>query len=473
MHRIPTAATILTTALLALACGSVSSAPPTVPPIATNPPPTRSPPDRPTATATPAGLAPHGPYVLFAGQNIGVWITNPDGSFPTQVSDQWLFGFDLHHALSPKGDRLAIVTRNEEGYDLVEVTLPDGSSRRLAHLLSITPDELTLNLTSETSIAAMMIGEYDTVAWQPPDGRLIAFAAATGGPTSDIYVVDTVTGEVRQLTDGPSQAIYPSWSPDGQYIYHVGVSLVPPYGGAIVGFNRIDGAWAVRASDGEVVTQPLPADPSGFIGWSDDEHYLMLDWADELGEVEVATGEATALLGFCPLSSAVQSGEAGSILLSVPQEQKCPAGVGIFLWKPGENPPGVLLDTETEYGLSWLEESGVFQAYPIALFSPDGTRRIEQPVPDSSFEPAISKKGYEAWEVIENTQGRVVVREPEGDWREILRVDVAELLWDPVSGETLLIAAQDGTLYAASAPDFTPRVLGDLGGSVDQGIWVP
>ncbi len=82
-------------------------------------------------------------------------------------------------------------------------------------------------------------------------------------------------------------------------------------------------------------------------------------------------------------------------------------------------------------------------------------------------------KGYEAWEVIENTQGRVVVRVAGGDWREILQTDVAQLVWDPTSGETLLIAARDGTLYAATAPDFTPRVMGDLGGSVDQAIWVP
>jgi hypothetical protein len=66
-----------------------------------------------------------------------------------------------------------------------------------------------------------------------------------------------------------------------------------------------------------------------------------------------------------------------------------------------------------------------------------------------------------------------VVRAGQDPWREILEVDVAELLWDPVSGETLLIAARDGTLYAASAPDFIPRAMGHLGGAVDQAIWAP
>src|SRR3970282_467973 len=77
VHRLPQAAAHLPTALLALACGSVASFPLTSPPIATQPPPTSGPPELPTATATPAGLALLGPYVLFAGQNTGAWVANP------------------------------------------------------------------------------------------------------------------------------------------------------------------------------------------------------------------------------------------------------------------------------------------------------------------------------------------------------------------------------------------------------------
>jgi dipeptidyl aminopeptidase/acylaminoacyl peptidase len=457
----------------AVACGTIP--PSTLPsaPSATSILPT-SPGAPSAAAATPAGLALQGPYVLFAGQNIGVWLANPDGSYPTQLSDQWLFGFDLHHALSPLGDRLALVTKNEDGLDLVEIALPDGAWRTLAHLISITPDQLALDPTSEKSIAAMMIGEYDTVAWQPPDGRRIAYAGAEGGPTSDIYIVDTTTGEIRQLTDGPSQAIFPSWSPDGGYVYQVGVSLVPPFGGAIGGFNRMDGSWAVRVPDGQVISQPALVHPSGFLGWVDGTDYLMLDWAGDLSQVDAATGEARALLtGFCPIADAVQSGDAGTLLISVLPETECPFGVGVYLWDPAGTSAPAFLDPERSWGLQWLEESAVFYVYPMALISPDGSIRREPPTADSSFHPAVSKKGYEAWEVIENTQGRVVVRVPGGDWREILQADVAQLVWDPTSGDTLLIAARDGTLYAATAPDFVPRIVADLGGSVDQAIWVP
>jgi hypothetical protein len=50
---------------------------------------------------------------------------------------------------------------------------------------------------------------------------------------------------------------------------------------------------------------------------------------------------------------------------------------------------------------------------------------------------------------------------------------VDKLIWDPETGETLLIAMDDGSLYAASYPDFTPRLTGNLGGGISQAIWVP
>jgi len=178
-------------------------------------------------------------------------------------------------------------------------------------------------------------------------------------------------------------------------------------------------------------------------------------------------------MAFCPIAEAVRSEDTGTLLLSVLPETDCPTGAGVYLWDPaGTNEP-ILLDSEQSWGLQWLQESSVFDVYPMALFSPEGSVRSEPPTADSSFHPAVSMKGYEAWEVIEDTQGRVVVRVAGGDWRQILQTDVAQLVWDPTSGETLLIATRDGTLYAATAPDFTPRVMGDLGGSVDQAIWVP
>jgi hypothetical protein len=236
----------------------------------------------------------------------------------------------------------------------------------------------------------------------------------------------------------------------------------------------MDGSWAVRVPDGQVISQPALVHPSGFVGWMDGTRYLMLDFAGDLLQVDVESGEARIfLMGFCPIADAVPSADGRAVLLSVLPEAGCPAGAGVYRWEPAGAGAPTLLDPERSWGMEWLEESDAFYVYPIALFSADGSRRSEPPVLDASYEPAVSAAGYEAWEVIQNTDGRVMVRAGQEAWQEILRVDVAELLWDPLTGETLLIAARDGTLYAASAPDFVPRIVADLGGSVDQAIWVP
>jgi len=50
---------------------------------------------------------------------------------------------------------------------------------------------------------------------------------------------------------------------------------------------------------------------------------------------------------------------------------------------------------------------------------------------------------------------------------------VSGLIWDPALGTTLLVTLQDGSLYAATYPDFSPRLMGSLGENVSQIIWSP
>lgn len=429
-----------------------------------------------TPTPAPTGLNATGPFVIFNGQS-GIWITNPDGSFPTRVSEYEIQG-DLRRAISPTGDRMALVIRNDQGLDLVVVKIPGGEMETIAHLISITHAEEQGDLTSPKAFATYAIRDYDSVAWQPGDGRLLAFIGAIDGSTADLYLYNTQTQEITQLTDGPSQAILPNWSPDGQYILNFGVSWVPPFGGAIGNANRLDGVWAVQISDGKVITLPKPKGGlPHFVGWQDDSHYLTYDSDDEcfsqnLHSVDVISGETTPIMDYSFYYAIAQSPENGALLFS--SAAGCPnsLGEGVFLLFPGQTTPSRLLDKRA-YEIYWMPESTVFQAYPEALVSSDGNARYDPPVYDSSFNPAVSKDGYQAWEVIENQSGRVVVKVPGGEWQTVLKGSVKHLIWDPIEGRTLLIALQDGSLYAAAYPDFTPRLMGNLGGIVDQAIWLP
>ncbi|MGB8215091.1 MAG: hypothetical protein WCE68_16200 [Anaerolineales bacterium] len=473
--------------LLLLACNISSlstttvtkSAPTGVGELQTSAPSPSPTPLTPTVTAAPAGLNGNGPFILFKGQD-GIWITNPDGSFPTRVSEFGIQG-DLRPAISPAGDRMALVVENDQGLDLVMVQIPSGAIETIDHLISVTTADLSANPTTPKAFATYAIRDNPDVAWQPGAGRYLAFTGAIDGPTSDLYVYDTQTHATKQLTSGPSQAITPIWSPDGQYILSFGVSWVPPFGGAILP-DRLDGIWAVRVSDGKIIPLPSPKNTSqsispNFVGWQDASHYISYDTDDQcasinLHTVDVASGETKSLMATSFYDYIARSPENGGLLFS--SAAGCPSslGDGTFLLLPGQTTPVKVLDKQT-WEIDWLPESKVFYAYPEALVSSDGNTRYDPPVYSASYLPAVSKAGYQAWEVLQNQQGSVAVRIPGGDWQTILKGSVTQLIWDPAEGKTLLISLQDGSLYAASYPLFTPRLMGSVGSKIDQAIWVP
>ncbi len=143
----------------------------------------------------------------------------------------------------------------------------------------------------------------------------------------------------------------------------------------------------------------------------------------------------------------------------------------MFLLKP-DGDELIQISARKAYEVNWMPESQVFNAYPELLVSSDGVASYLPPVYDKSYEPAISINGYEAWEVIENFEGRVVVRTPGTEWRTVMEGLVDELIWDPISGETLIMAMQDGSIYSATFPQFEPVVIGNIPGGVNQAIWV-
>jgi dipeptidyl aminopeptidase/acylaminoacyl peptidase len=431
----------------------------------------------PTLPSTPDSLNLEGPYLMFSGES-GIWISNPDGSFLTKISEIEMGLKDLRNAVSPDGKTLALVVDTEEEIELRLVSIPEGNSRTIAILSDRGGIEAELSAEESQSAAALSILYYEAVAWSPGDGRYLAFVGATSGNSSDLYVYDTQTEEIKQLTSGPSQAIIPIWSPDGRYIYHFGVSWVPPFGGALGGYTRMDGAYAVRLSDGEIIDQPKPKNSHfAFVAWQDATHYIMNDADDtcnsiNLRSVDIETAKATPLMKYSFYFGAAFSPENGAMIFSGDSACTTSLGDGLYLLGKGNSEP-IKLSDKTAYEVSWLPESKVFWAYPEGLYSADGSKRYDPPVYDSSYNPAVSVEGFEAWVVIEDRVSRVEVKEPGKDWVTVSSgFHVDALIWNPVDGKQLIIAGEDGTLFGAAYPDFELKTLGEMNGYVSQAIWL-
>jgi hypothetical protein len=306
----------------------------------------------------------------------------------------------------------------------------------------------------------------------------LAFMGAINGSTSDLYTYDFSADKIKQLTSGSSQAVNPIWSPDGKYILHSGGSWIPPFGGAILGYTRLDGVWAVNVTDGTVLNEPKPKSINNhFVTWQDNTHYITYDdddtcFSKNLHTVDVISKQSSLIMKKSFYYEIASSPDNQSFLLSGAAGCSDSIGEGTFLLLAGQSTPTKLIDKRA-YQIDWLPESGVFQAYPEGLFTADGKTHYESPVYDKSFHPAISKKGYQAWEVIENTKGRVELMIPGSDWKTILNGSVNSMIWDPSSGNTLLIMLNDGTVYAASEPDFVPQEMGNIGKNIYQAIWLP
>ncbi len=410
---------------------------------------------------------------MYAGPE-GIWISKPDGTSLTKLTDLGIKRMNLRRVRSPMGDRLALIVQTEDGLDLVEVRIPGGETETIAHLYSITEDELIENPTSERAFTAYAIRDYDNLAWGP-GGRYLAFVGAMDGATSDLYLYDTESGEIERLTDGEVQAVFPTWSWDGEFILLYGVSWRGPFGGAILGHDHLDEVVSVRAATGEGFLLPVPKSVAfNFVGWQDERHYITYDsdetcYSQNLRSVDVVTGEATPLMEASFYYGIAYSAQYEAFLFaSEAGATGCPdsPGEGTFLLPEGGTPIQVL--EEKVYEVSWVPEIQAFYAYPEGFFSAEGTKVYEPPVYGKSYHPAISNNGYQAWEVIENRQGRVVLKVPGGDWQTILEGDVAALAWN---FGTLTIVLRDGSLYAASAPAFHPQMMGYMEG-VNQ-IWVP
>lgn len=158
--------------------------------------------------------------------------------------------YNTSPAISPQGDRIAIITNKRGYFDVVVMNSVDGSILKtlirgednvdfeelniLRPNLSWSPDgrEIVLSTRSggQTDITIVnyetrkprkiqfpQLNSIGSVAWSP-DGKKIAFDASKG-PIPGIYVYNLETEELFNLTNDIFSDMHPAWGPESEYVY--------------------------------------------------------------------------------------------------------------------------------------------------------------------------------------------------------------------------------------------------------------
>jgi Tol biopolymer transport system component len=205
------------------------------------------------------------------GPGLKLWTMNPDGSNPTQLTDESMRGptlpsfsptYDVGAKWSPDGTKIAFLSNrnygiansdeshaiyvmNADGSGVTRVVVDLSGIKELPEIGSFewSPDgtrfvfdagshvgipeaKLTTNIFTATVDGKNVVRlTNDTevmngAANWSPDGKQIVFATFLGGP-GHIYVINADGSNRHAIADGS----YPSWSPDGAKILFVGQGL--------------------------------------------------------------------------------------------------------------------------------------------------------------------------------------------------------------------------------------------------------
>jgi hypothetical protein len=203
-----------------------------------------TPTNTPGPSPVPIPLSENGPWGLIEAED-GIWAMNPDGSGLTRLNSDIVFW----DAIAAGGKYVAYATDLQvegdpdwlEGVVLRILELPQGTTHTVTDIQIPDEGQLSYDELYDANLSVLRAIAQEGLAWSP-DGSSLAFASGHSGASADLYVYSLDTGAITQLTDGPADACQFSWSTDGKYIFHVGVSGF----GTGAGY-RVAGVWAARA----------------------------------------------------------------------------------------------------------------------------------------------------------------------------------------------------------------------------------
>lgn len=425
---------LATLLLAALACNFPSEEPlPTLAPTQTIQPTRPAPPLNPTVTPPPTAqlttpptlptLAPTAtqarapeavsPVSLVIHTDEGIWIVNSIGTKVTQlVEDNVIAPSDFKAAVSPRGEYVAYITSSDQrqwkNLTLKLLKTSDGSIKTITPLTVKTTDPTLISPDDPAFDASRAIVDITSVAWSP-DGKQLAFISAHDGVSADLYLYSVEKDSIKRLTDGPSHAFRPVWSPDGKFIIQMGAKRF----GTGAGYDMV-GAWAASADGKEVRTlyEPKSGDEV-VIGWTANEKMMVYSFAATFGYFLLRAfninEQLTDMFWKESFTDAAMDNAGGAILFSVDDvtasfnldKQK-----GLFLVPPRATRARKISD---EFGLiEWSPEAKLFFVYTqnkTLVVTPNGELATLNNAP-ATARAAVSPDGKMiAWRATQKNPG--------------------------------------------------------------------
>ena len=401
-------------------------------------------------------LSDEGPWWVFSTPE-GLFAINPDGSGLTQfyfgpINSPWA----RQILISPHGGYLAYLVG--ESYDAT-LRINQFPWRTL---ITETP---LLSYSDELDMDAMRaIVEQQSMAFSP-DGQSLAFMAAIDGPTSDLYVFSLDTYDITRLTNGPSQAYQPVWSPDGKYIVHTGVSAFGTGAG-----STMTGVWASipETTDALTLYDPSGSGSERIIGWVDDQTFVVHSWdimcgSGNLRTFNIETQESSILWADSFRAAAFDPVNEVAVLISNDGECSPDAGAGLYHVPTNGNKPFRFLEF-TWSQVIWSEDANLFLvsnvlgSHVIAVDLYGQFIDLDMPQGAQVF-PAVAPGSRDLAWAGDSLWIGALLGSIENPPQVIFNEPVYTVTWTP-DGESVIFFSDSG-LYIAHQPDYTPILIAE------------
>jgi WD40 repeat protein len=413
-----------------------------------------------------------GPWLLISASS-GIWAANADGSGLTRLTQELVIApSNLEKGIAPGGKLLAFVSGDADNMHHLKLnllSLPDGTLKTITPLTNPSTEPAADAVMLDDKVeATRAVTEFNSVAWSP-DGKTLAFIGIQDGPSADLYTYSVDTGKIRRLSDGPSQAYDPIFSPDGQYIVNFGVETF----GTGAGFSMA-GGWATRADGSSVLT--LFSGGGGtqeFRGWVNDHQFLINTWtpmcgAQDLRIFDLKDQTQYSLVKGCFSQAAAT--ESTGLILVVGDGSMGAELQGLYAFGP---------NNITRRQLS-KQDAGSLRYFPsgdflvgtnsgYAIYSNTGELMVKAPQIDCKY--GVSFAGYGmiyAWACASGAQDGVWVNGPGMAERQISNQKAYSPTWSP---DNTLLFFSGKAMYRAFFPDFKPEVVTQIDGDVSTLAW--